>query len=58
MLFRSRVNSLEFVMIPRLEQQAKLISFRLEEMERDSFVMLKTIKRKLGKAAEERKAAD
>jgi V/A-type H+-transporting ATPase subunit D len=55
---KRRVNSLEFVMIPRLEQQAKLISFRLEEMERDSFVMLKTIKRKLGKAAEERKAAD
>ncbi|MEM4634069.1 MAG: V-type ATP synthase subunit D [Candidatus Anstonellaceae archaeon] len=44
---KRRVNSLEFVMIPRLESQAKLISFRLEEMERDSFVMLKTIKRKL-----------
>jgi V/A-type H+-transporting ATPase subunit D len=54
---KRRVNSLEFVMIPRLEQQAKLISFRLEEMERDSFVMLKTIKRKLGKAAEEQRKA-
>jgi len=50
---KRRVNSLEFVMIPRLENQAKLISFRLEEMERDSFVMLKTIKRKLGRAEEE-----
>ncbi len=50
---KRRVNSLEFVMIPRLEQQAKLISFRLEEMERDSFVMLKTIKRKLERAEEE-----
>ncbi|HIH19240.1 TPA: V-type ATP synthase subunit D [Candidatus Micrarchaeota archaeon] len=47
---KRRVNSLEFVMIPRLETQAKMISFRLEEMERDSFVMLKTIKRKLEKA--------
>ena len=49
---KRRVNSLEFVMIPRLEKQAKLIAFRLEEMERDSFVMLKTIKRKLEKAGE------
>ena len=54
---KRRVNSLEFVMIPRLEQQAKLISFRLEEMERDSFVMLKTIKRKLEKNAEEKRSA-
>ena len=46
---KRRVNSLEFVMIPRLESQAKLIRFRLEEMERDSFVMLKTIKRKLSR---------
>lgn len=44
---KRRVNSLEFVMIPKLENQAKLIAFRLDEMERDSFVMLKTIKRKL-----------
>ncbi|MFA6328216.1 MAG: V-type ATP synthase subunit D [Candidatus Micrarchaeia archaeon] len=52
---KRRVNSLEFVMIPRLEKQAKFISFRLEEMERDSFVMLKTIKRKLEKNAEEKR---
>jgi V/A-type H+-transporting ATPase subunit D len=49
---KRRVNALEFVLIPRLTDQAKLISFRLEEMERDSFVMLKTIKRKLRKASE------
>jgi len=56
---KRRVNSLEFVMIPRLDMQARLISFRLEEMERDSFVMLKTIKRKLEKNAEaERLASD
>ncbi|MCX8197528.1 MAG: V-type ATP synthase subunit D [Candidatus Micrarchaeota archaeon] len=47
---KRRVNALEYVLIPRLENQAKLISFRLEEMERDSFVMLKSIKRKLQKA--------
>lgn len=44
---KRRVNSLEFVMIPRLQSQVKMIAFRLDEMERDSFVMLKTIKRKL-----------
>ncbi|MEM2138127.1 MAG: V-type ATP synthase subunit D [Candidatus Anstonellaceae archaeon] len=49
---KRRVNALEYVLIPRLESQAKLISFRLEEMERDSFVMLKTIKRKLERAEE------
>jgi V/A-type H+-transporting ATPase subunit D len=46
---KRRVNSLEFVIIPRLENQARLIRFRLEEMERDSFVMLKSIKRKLNR---------
>ncbi|MFH1306395.1 MAG: V-type ATP synthase subunit D [Candidatus Micrarchaeota archaeon] len=49
---KRRVNALEFVMLPRLNSQTKSISFRLEEMERDSFVMLKTIKRKLAKARE------
>lgn len=44
---KRRVNALEYVMLPRLESQAKLIQFRLEEMDRDSFVMLKMIKRKL-----------
>ncbi|MFH1095863.1 MAG: V-type ATP synthase subunit D [Candidatus Micrarchaeota archaeon] len=50
---KRRVNALEFVLLPRLDAQAKLISFRLQEMERDSFVMLKTIKRKLARGAEE-----
>ena len=44
---KRRVNALEFVLIPRLEAQQRDISFRLEEMERDSFVSLKSIKRKL-----------
>jgi V/A-type H+/Na+-transporting ATPase subunit D len=50
---KRRVNALEFVLLPRLEDQKKLISFRLEEMERDSFVSLKTIKRKLEKQKKE-----
>jgi V/A-type H+-transporting ATPase subunit D len=48
---KRRVNSLEFVLLPRLEETKKLIAFRLDEMERDSFVSLKTIKRKLEKDA-------
>ena len=44
---KRRVNALEFIIMPRLEDQKKMISFRLDEMERDSFVSLKTIKRKL-----------
>ncbi len=45
---KRRVNSLEYIIIPRLASQAKLISFRLDEMERDSFFMLKMMKKKLG----------
>jgi V/A-type H+-transporting ATPase subunit D len=44
---KRRVNALEFVLIPRLDDTKTLISFRLDEMERDSFVSLKSIKRKL-----------
>jgi V/A-type H+-transporting ATPase subunit D len=44
---KRRVNALEYVLIPRLEDQKNMISFRLDEMERDSFVSLKSIKRKL-----------
>lgn len=49
---KRRVNALEFVLIPRLDGQKAMISFRLDEMERDSFVSLKSIKRKLEKKAE------
>ena len=46
---KRRVNALEYNLIPRLEEQKRLISFRLDEMERDSFVSLKVIKRRLEK---------
>lgn len=48
---KRRVNSLEFIMIPRLQDQQKIISFKLDEQERDGFVSLKVIKRKLEKEA-------
>jgi V/A-type H+-transporting ATPase subunit D len=47
---KRRVNSIENVMIPRLQNQAKYISMRFDEMERETFVTLKTIKAKLGPA--------
>ena len=50
---KRRVSALEFILIPKLEHQKREISFRLDEMERDSFVSLKIIKRKLEKEKDE-----
>lgn len=44
---KRRVNSIENVLIPRLQSQAKYISMRFDEMERENFVTLKTVKAKL-----------
>ena len=44
---KRKVNALEFSVIPTLEKQQSLISFRLQEMERDNFVRLKLIKARL-----------
>jgi V/A-type H+-transporting ATPase subunit D len=45
---KRRSNAIENVLIPRLEAATKYIKFRFDEMERDTFIMLKTVKRKMG----------
>ena len=47
---KRRVNALEYVLLPSLEEQKKFIRQKLEELERDAFVSLKSIKAHLEKA--------
>jgi V/A-type H+-transporting ATPase subunit D len=44
---KRRASAIENVLIPRLERTVRYIKFRFDEMERDSFSMLKTVKRKM-----------
>ncbi len=50
---KRKSNAIENVFIPRLQAAVKFITFRLEEIERDTFIMLKTIKRKMGEREQE-----
>ncbi|MGN6624181.1 MAG: V-type ATP synthase subunit D, partial [Candidatus Nitrosocosmicus sp.] len=45
---KRKSNAIENVFIPKLMSAVKFITFRLSEMERDTFIMLKTVKRKMG----------
>jgi len=48
---KRRASAIENVLIPRLEGVVRYIKFRFDEMERDSFSMLKTVKRKIEQEA-------
>ena len=49
---KRKYNAIENVLIPKLLSAVKFITFRLDEMERDTFIMLKTVKRKMGEREE------
>jgi len=54
---KRRASAIENVLIPRLEGIVRYIKFRFDEMERDSFSMLKTVKRKMEQEADDGVAA-
>jgi len=49
---KRRASAIENVLIPRLQGIVRYIKFRFDELERDSFSMLKTVKRKLEQEGE------
>ncbi|HKV89843.1 MAG TPA: V-type ATP synthase subunit D, partial [Thermoplasmata archaeon] len=44
---KRRASAIENVLIPRLQGTVRYIKFRFDELERDAFSMLKTVKRKM-----------
>jgi V/A-type H+-transporting ATPase subunit D len=54
---KRRASAIENVLIPRLQATVRYIKFRFDEMERDSFSMLKTVKRKMEEQANAEVAA-
>ncbi len=55
---KRKANAIENVFIPRLESAVRFITFRLEEIERETFTMLKTVKRKIGEREKSKKEAE
>ncbi len=51
---KRKANAIENIFIPNLASAVKFITFRLDEIERDTFTMLKTVKRKLGEREQEK----
>ncbi len=54
---KRKANAIENVFIPGLQAAVKFILFRLGEIERDTFTMLKTVKRKMGEREQAKKEA-
>jgi V/A-type H+-transporting ATPase subunit D len=54
---KRKANAIENVFIPRLQAAVKFILFRLGEIERDTFTMLKTVKRKMREREQTKKEA-
>jgi V/A-type H+-transporting ATPase subunit D len=50
---KRRSNAIENVLIPRLQANARYIKFRFDEMERENFAKLKTVKKKIAEREEE-----
>ena len=54
---KRKANAIENVFIPGLQAAVKFILFRLGEIERDTFTMLKTVKRKMSEREQAKKEA-
>ena len=54
---KRKANAIENVFIPGLQAAVKFILFRLGEIERDTFTMLKTVKRKMSEREQTKKEA-
>jgi V/A-type H+-transporting ATPase subunit D len=50
---KRRSNAIENVLIPRLQANARYIKFRFDEMERENFAKLKTVKKKIAEREEQ-----